>query len=286
MNTPSTRLGVGVDYLNAHEYPFDGGADGLLRRLRTRLSHAQLITLADAAEITHVREVLDGVPSVQHLVGVDPVRHEGPNLERFDKQNEHSRLLDAAWHYEDLGYWYIGPYNAPAFMPPLLERDVAEHTARNIRELNRRSEVLFMPENPSCTFTAGTLSLGEFFTRVVDLADCPMVLDLSHLYSYALLWQQDPFEVLQTFPVERVWELHVAGGVVDPSEPRRYLDNHIDEVRPIVLRLLEAAVESMPQLRAITSETSADASPEVLLQDFDRIERVLDDCDFQPRVAV
>ena len=141
-------------------------------------------------------------------------------------------------------------------------------------------------ENPSCTFTAGALSLGEFFTRVVDLADCPMVLDLSHLYSYALLWQQDPFEVLQTFPVERVWELHVAGGVVDPSEPRRYLDNHIDEVRPIVLRLLEAAVESMPQLRAITFETSADASPEVLLQDFDRIERVLDDCDFQPRVAV
>lgn len=286
MSTFRTRLGIGVDYLNAKSYPFDGGADGLLDRLRSRLSHAQLITLSDADEIEHVRGVLDGIPSVQHLVGIDPVRSEGPNLERFERQDEHSRLLEAVWHYEDLGYWYLGPYNAPAFMPPLLERDVAEHTARNIRELNRRSDVLFMPENPSCTFTSGTLSIGEFFTCVVDQAQCPMVLDLSHLYSYARLWEQDPFEVLRTFPLDRIWEVHVAGGVVDSSEPRRYLDNHVDAVRPIVLELLEAAVGSMPQLRAITFETSADSSPEVMLGDFDRIERVLDDCDFQPRVAV
>lgn len=286
MKTSQTRAGVGVDYLNSAAYPFEGGADGLLRQLHSRLSHAQLITLADGAEIEHVKRVLDGVPSVQHLVGIDPVRHEGPNLERFEEQDEHSKLLDAAWHYEDLGYWYIGPYNAPAFMPPLLEADVAEHTAANIRELNRRSDVLFMPENPSCTFTAGTLSLGEFFTRVVDAADCPMVLDLSHLYSYALLWQLDPFDVLATFPLDRVWELHVAGGRVDEAESRRYLDNHIDPVLPVVLRLLEAAVSTMPELRAVTFETSADASPEVLLDDFGRIEAVLEHSDFTPRVAV
>lgn len=285
MSTATPALfGVGADYRYNALYDFEGGLDGFFADYKDRLSHLQIISFGDDDEIAKVRGLIGDLPVVHHMTSVAPVTPEGPSWKHFEDQDRQSKLVGAAWQYEDLGYWYLGPYRAPYFAPPLFEAEVADATADVIRQLNQRASVPFLPENPTCTFVAGSLTLGQFFTRIALRADCPVVLDVSHLISYARCTGRRPRDVLADFPVSAVWELHIAGGRIDPDHSFRYLDSHCEPILDEVLDFLPEVVAACGEARAITFEIVHRLPRQVFEQDCVRLERVLRGTGFTPRL--
>lgn len=285
MERTTKLVGVGGDFRYAKDFHFEGGLDGLIRTLEQRLSHVQVIVFGDDRRLAEIRSLAPQLPLLHHLTGIEPASPKGIDLEAFAAQSRQSLLAGCPWQYEDIGYWTRGPYNAPYFAPPILERDVADHVAERVRELNARSPVPFLPENPTCTFVTGRLSLGQFFTRVAERSQSPCVLDVSHLYSFARCTDTDPDRALADYPLESVWELHVAGGRMDPTCAHRYLDTHTDPILDDVLELLPTVIARCPALKAITYEISPRIDAPTFFADLERLEAVVAKTGFSPRIA-
>lgn len=92
---------------------------------------------------------------------------------------------------------------------------------------------------------------GAFVRAVAEGADCGILLDLHNVLCNARNGRQSVSEFCGSIPIERVWELHLAGG---ETEHGFYLDAHSGLVEPELMEIAAALVPRLPHLRAITFE--------------------------------
>jgi uncharacterized protein (UPF0276 family) len=277
-------FGFGLDYKYGARYP--GGIEGLCERYRDRLSHLSIVAVETADEARHFRRLAGSLPVIHHLSNVAPGNPSGPDLERLRKQDAFSGILEAVWCGEDIGVWQLGPYPLPYFAPPVFDADVARWIGEGVIQITERSRVPFLVETPSCSYVAGTIDLGEFFRTITDTAGCPIVLDVSHVFSYALAVERPALEVLAGIPLERVWEIHIAGGRVDDAHPFRYVDSHSDPIMSGVYEVLTEAVRSCRNLRCVTYELGVGLTSEMIEHDVAKLERILRGASMVPDFSI
>jgi uncharacterized protein len=274
------RVGIGLDYKYRDDYAKT--LPELCRDLSSRLSHLSVVSLMNLEQARAFRQLAGQLPVLHHLSNIAPGNPEGPNLDLLRKQDAMSRVLSARWCGEDIGIWALGPYQIPYFVPPLLERAVLEFVASGVRRVQELSSVPFLAEIPSFSCVVGAMSLGQFFTELVERTGCAVVLDLSHVYSYSLVTNADPMGVLQSLPLEAVREVHIAGGKISPVHAFRYIDNHSDAVMPEVMRLLREAVRRCPRLGCVTYEIGVAITEETMQGELTRIQGLLEEERFEP----
>ncbi len=260
----------------------------IMRRLHERfghrLSHCSVVAMETVQDAETFREIFKGLPLVHHLSNVAPGDADGPHLDRLEQLDQLTRTLDAAWCGEDIGAWCIGPYAIPYFAAPLFEREVAQLIGERVASVIAKSSRPFLAEVPSCSFVAGRLTLGEFFHQVVERSGCGMVLDVSHVFSYALYQGLAPEAVFESLPLDAVWECHIAGGRPDPKNPTVYIDNHHDRILPEVVELLSLAAARCKNLKAVTFEFAAKTPDDQVDAELTRLEQALSAQNFTARI--
>lgn len=92
---------------------------------------------------------------------------------------------------------------------------------------------------------------GEYFAAVAEAADCGIVLDLHNLWVNAKNGRQSLAAALDALPLERVWELHLAGG---HRLDGVWLDAHDRLASDELLALAAELVPRLPALGAIVFE--------------------------------
>ncbi len=97
---------------------------------------------------------------------------------------------------------------------------------------------------------------GEFFAAIAHEADCGILLDLHNVYTNERNGRSTVQSVLDDLPLDRVWEIHVAGGHVFRDF---YLDAHCGLVSEELRRLTERVVPLLPNLRALVFEANPDS---------------------------
>jgi len=98
---------------------------------------------------------------------------------------------------------------------------------------------------------SGELSDGQFVKQVVRAADCGLVLDNHNAWTNARNGRQRVEDFLREIPLDRVWEVHMAGGM----EYRGYwLDAHSGEIPLPVLDIARDIIPRLPNLRALIFE--------------------------------
>ena len=103
----------------------------------------------------------------------------------------------------------------------------------------------------------GELSDGAFIAAVADRGDCAILLDLHNLLANERNGREPVSDVLGELPLERVLEVHVAGGFRFDGY---YLDAHVGGPDGELLALLTEVLPRLPNVRAVTFE----AMPESL----------------------
>ena len=97
----------------------------------------------------------------------------------------------------------------------------------------------------------GELPDGEFVARTAEAVDCGLLLDLHNIFTNARNGRQQVDDYLAQLPLERVWELHLAGGVWHEGY---WLDAHSGPIPHELVRMAEQIVPMLPNLRAILFE--------------------------------
>ncbi|MBI2567549.1 MAG: DUF692 family protein [Candidatus Schekmanbacteria bacterium] len=177
------------------------------------------------------------------------------------------RRIRPAYLCGDAGMWHFGPRDRGhmLLLPPILCAASAFDMAQGIRALRTDSGLEVFPENPPGHVFLGDLHLLEYFRIVLEEADTGMLLDCAHLAIYQQLAGMDALAGLARFPLDRVVEMHVAGGSGREHDGLRYVDDdHTPNVLPDTWRIFEHVVERAPNLKAVVFECERNAIESVL----------------------
>ena len=197
-----------------------------------------------------------GRRALVHSVGVPLGGTRRPEAAQMRPLRAMVERLDPPWVSEHLSVAGT-PHRAAGFLLPPLQTDagvaVAADNIRRFRDGVGRpvaieTGVSYLARKPF------EMADGEFLARVAEAADCGVLLDLHNLYCNERNGRESIETFLERAPLERVWELHLAGG----SELDGYwLDAHSGAVPDALLEIARATIERLPNLGALNIEIYA-----------------------------
>lgn len=232
---------------------------------RRELSHALLArpeavdfveVVAEACrEPAHRREasaLAEIWPVMPHGVKLSLGSAEGIDLDRARELGRLARELRAPLVSEHVSFVRAGGREIGHLTELPMTREAVAVIARNVAALRRvLPDVPLLLENVARAFvwpeSAHEMSEGDFHAEVTEATGCALLLDAGNLYANAVNAQRDPFEVLASYPLDRVAMLHVAGGVLEHGF---YFDTHAHPVPEPVFALVAhvLSLRSVPVL--------------------------------------
>lgn len=238
--------------MSRREFPELGFGVGLRRPhyseivdIHPRMDWFEVITENFMVEGGRPLEVLEQVreryPIVMHGVSLsigstDPLNHD--YLQTLDAM---AVRFEPAWISDHLCWTGVGGHNLHDLLPLPYTEEVVFHAAGRIREVQDVLGRRILIENVSSYvgFACSTLAEWEFLSAVADEADCGILLDINNIFVNAFNHGFDAERYIDSVPVERVKQFHLAG---HQDHGRYLLDTHDHPVRAEVWRLYERAV--------------------------------------------
>lgn len=189
-----------------------------------------------------------------------------PNVADLDLLRNVAVQLQSPWVSEHLSFSRIadeqGSWHSGFLLPPRQTLAGVEAAVASVRALSSA-----LPTPVAIETGAGYLRRredelpdGEFVARVAEGADCGILLDLHNVWTNDRNGRQPIGEYLEQLPLERVWELHVAGGHYHHGFWR---DVHSNTVPEDLLELAFRIVPRLGNLKAIIFELFPSCFPNI-----------------------
>ncbi len=151
--------------------------------------------------------VLHGVElSIGSSEGIDP-----------EYISDIQRLLQrcqSPWWSDHLCYTQASGYKTYALNPLPLTEVALDCVISNIKDVQKQITTPLLLENVAYyqSIEGAEMSEGTFFKRLCEATDCGILLDVANLFGNSYNLKQDPYTFLAELPVERVVQVHLAGG--------------------------------------------------------------------------
>lgn len=160
-----------------------------------------------------IRQVAERYPVVLHGVSMsigsaDPL--DRGYLERLKRLAEDIRPV---WVSDHLCWTGVLDVNSHDLLPLPLNEQSLRHVARRVHQVQDILERPLILENPSTYigFQNSTLSEPEFLRALTEETGCGLLLDVNNVFVTCFNAGTDPLSYLESFPFERVVQLHLAG---------------------------------------------------------------------------
>jgi uncharacterized protein (UPF0276 family) len=149
---------------------------------------------------------------------------------------ELAQIVDAPWMSDHFCFTTADGIRLGHLTPVQWSSANAMRLAAKAGLVSREVGRPFLLENITYHFVIpGELSEGQFITMVLEESDCHLLLDVTNTFTNATNLNFDPAERLDSFPLDRVGQMHVAGGTWEDGV---LADSHdatvADEVWPLV----------------------------------------------------
>ena len=150
---------------------------------------------------------------------------------------------------------YVGQKVADTgfLLPPLQTGDGVKQSVSNIHLFKKEVNCPFAFETPANYLrpVPGEMSDGEFFAMIAEQSDCGILLDLHNLWCNQLNGRQKLMDVIDSLPLERVWEVHIAGG---DWLDGYWLDGHSDLIPESLKEIASEVIPRLTNLKAFNFE--------------------------------
>lgn len=194
------------------------------------------------------------------------------------KMRQIADLTSACWVSDHLCFTRV-PGHAIGNLTPLpFNAENCTNVIANVRTAASYFDCPFLLENISYYFQPLPCDMPEsaFIARVLEEADCHMLLDLTNLHNNAVNIGYDPYVFLDELPLDRVIQIYLAGGLYLGSV---LLDTHSHSVPRDVFDLLRYAAPRMPNLRGVLIERDQNYPPfDEMIGELDQVRELLRSC--------
>ncbi|PZR15533.1 MAG: hypothetical protein DI536_08780 [Archangium gephyra] len=219
------------------------------------------VARAEATLFPEMEKRRADVPLVYHPVHINLWGPELEDAERLAACAAHVEAVGSPWVSNDVGWWHHRGQALPGYLylsPPLSAEGVEQCVAHAVHVKNAMPVPMLL-ENPTVMTARGALHVLDFMEKLSTASACDVLLDVGHLFSHQLARGLSLTEGLDSFPWERVRQLHIAGGVV---KGQTYLDDHPQPIRDEVWALFADVLKRCSRLCAVTYE--GDGHPDVV----------------------
>lgn len=164
--------------------------------------------------------------------------------------------LESPWWSDHLSTVRVGDHEAETpgvVLPIVYDRITLDELIERVASIVERSPRPFLLENPASFFVYPEQDFDEpeFLNRLCDGAGCGILLDLHNLVCNVRNLGTDPKDYLSRLDLDRVIEVHVAGGL---EMYGFWSDAHFGYPDSAALDLLPAVVRGARHLRCVTFE--------------------------------
>ncbi|MCU1322530.1 MAG: hypothetical protein JWM43_2179 [Acidobacteriaceae bacterium] len=188
-----------------------------------------------------------------HSVGT-PVGGSVPGIEmQLPLLRDCVKRWNAPWASEHLAFNLTPDFFTGFFLPPRQTDAGIDVYVPAIRRLADAVKVPFAFETGVNYLRprADEIPDGEFIAEVAQQAECGILLDLHNIYANEWNGRQKVQDFLQQIPLDRVWEMHVAGGF---ELDGYWLDAHSGAMPDAMVALAREIIPHLPNLKAIVFE--------------------------------
>ena len=162
---------------------------------------------------------------------------------------------------EHLAFHRVDGNDLTMFLSLPFEEVAVQWVKRNYYETRRRLGRPFALENVTYAFPVphGTLSEADFLRRICEETDCTLLLDVTNVFNNSRNHGYDPIEFFDRLPMDRVSQMHLAGGHQLPDG--RWEDSHSAPVMDEVWPLFDEAVRRAENTRIVILERDSKLNP-------------------------
>jgi uncharacterized protein (UPF0276 family) len=212
-------------------------------------------------QLERARRACGDLPMTVHGVELSIGSAHGWNTAYLDMLDRFQAMWPFVWHSEHLGFQTIPggdgtslEVGVPLPVPPV--REAAEMIAKRSAEILRRYQAPFLLENPAYYITdlPADPEIGDdlgLLDAIMQRSHCHMLLDLHNVHCNAVNHGDDPFALLDRAALDRVVEIHVAGGSWHNGF---WMDGHNGPVPSQVWDLLAYTLSRAPQVGGVVFE--------------------------------
>ena len=201
--------------------------------------------MIDGGRPLHILDqILEQYQVIQHGVSMYFGSAEPLNREHLKRLKTLVRRTNTPWLSDHLCWGSVDGTYSHDLLPMPYTWEAVKLTAEKVKEARDFLEVPIAVENVSsyAEFHVSEMTEWEFLNEVVERADCGILLDVNNIYVSAQNHNFNPFTYLESVPIERVAQIHIAGH----SKYEKYiLDTHdhpvIDPVWELYARAIELA---------------------------------------------
>jgi uncharacterized protein (UPF0276 family) len=197
-----------------------------------------------------LQKVRERYPIVLHGVSMSLGSADPLNLQYLAGLRDLARRFEPAWVSDHLCWTGVGGRNLHDLLPLPYTEEALFWVASRIRQVQETLERPILIENVSSymAFAHSTMTEWDFLSAVAEEADCGILLDINNVYVSAFNHGFDPERYIESVPVERVVQYHLAGH----SDHGLYLlDTHDRPLRTEVWSLYEKAVRRFGKVSAL-----------------------------------
>jgi uncharacterized protein (UPF0276 family) len=260
LETP--ELGVGLVYIPGLEPLFEA-EDGAVQVMELEPQALWRQFPDQPQPYTNQAEVLERFQAwpqrkIVHGVGFPVGGSRMPDPRHLPPLREAIEAIGADWASEHLVFNEAvdkdgSVYQTGFFLPPLLTHAGVDAVVPTIRAVSAEIPVPFAIETPANYLQPipGQMRDGEFTAAVAEQADCGILLDIHNIWTNEVNGRQSVEEFLSEIPLDRVWELHLAGGL---KYGDFWLDAHSGDIPQPVLEWTRRLIPQLPNLGAIVYE--------------------------------
>lgn len=265
-------LGIGVPYMPGMPVDLyrDGHADfveitpeTLCRERRTGDRFSLEIL---PAALRNAKATCGDLPIVVHGVQLSIGSAHGWNSAYLDMLERFRDQWPFLWHSEHLGFQTITDIDGKVVetgvpLPMPNSESAAQLIIERCEHIKERFGLPFLLENPAHYLDAAMFDVAmqddwlgddvELINRVTGSGACGLLLDLHNLYCNAVNHNYDAFEAIDRLQLDRVEEIHLAGG---SWEDGYLMDAHNNIVPHQVWDLLEYVLPRTPRVRGVVFE--------------------------------
>jgi uncharacterized protein (UPF0276 family) len=212
-------------------------------------------------KLKRARAVCGPLPIVVHGVELSIGSASGWNSAYLDMLDRFQAAWPFVWHSEHLSFQTIRADNGTSVdigvpLPLPLTDEAVRLVSDRAADVMRRYRVPFLLENPAHYLTdlpsdSEIADEFELMTRITDRAGCGQLLDLHNLYCNAINLKFDAVAAIDRIRLDRVLEMHVAGG---SWRNGFWMDAHDGPVPEPVWDLLEYVLPRAPNAGGVLFE--------------------------------
>ncbi|MDX1920835.1 MAG: DUF692 domain-containing protein [Candidatus Caenarcaniphilales bacterium] len=221
----------------------------------------------------YLEEISKKYPLVPHGVSLSIGSVDEFNQDYLNYLDEILKKYNPPWFSDHLCFSSVSQNYSNDLIPLPRTKETIKHVVDRIKFLQDRFQKPLLIENVSfyLEYPDNTLTDYEFTSKVLEKADCGLLLDINNVYVNSINHKFDPYEYLNNLPLERVVQLHIAGHT---EYSNIVIDTHGDLVKTEVWNLLEFLLNKQTPCAVMIERDLNLPSFDELMEEFSKLKTI------------